>query len=221
MTLIVGMPVSLSGQFQFQGRQALAGLQTWAEEANLKFPDAYKVIYYDDASYSSTVREATRRLIVEDQVDILIGPYSSGLTSVAAQVAEEHGKLIWNQGGASDDVYNQGYHWTVGILTPANRYLSGLLPMVRQFDTSASTVALIRASTGEFSKSVCAGVTETSDDLGFKITLEVEFDVSADDFTDLFTAIIVAEVDVVVIVGRVLPGYRVSRKNWGACPTDL
>ena len=94
MTLIVGMPVSLSGQFQYQGHQALAGLQAWAQDSNSKFPNSFKVIHYDDASDSSTVREVTLRLIVEDHVDILIGPYSSVLTSAAAQVAEEHGKLL-------------------------------------------------------------------------------------------------------------------------------
>ena len=30
----VGIPVSLSGQFRVQGRQALAGLQAWAEGVN-------------------------------------------------------------------------------------------------------------------------------------------------------------------------------------------
>jgi len=210
MTLIVGMPVSLTGQFQYQGHQSLAGLQAWAQDSNSKFPNSFKVIHYDDASDSSTVREVTRRLIVEDQVDILIGPYSSVLTSAAAQVAEEHGKLLWNQGGASDNVYNQGYRWTVGILAPANRYLTGLLPMVRQTDPSATTVALIRASTGEFPRAMCAGVTNTSADCGFRTVLEVEFEASADDFTDPLDAVIAAEADVVVIVGRVHNDIRIA-----------
>ena len=212
MALIVGMPASLTGQFQVQGRQALAGLQAWAKDANSKSPNSFQVVYYDDASDRSAVCEVTRRLIVEDHVDILIGPYSSVLTSTAALVAEEHGKLLWNQGGASDNVYHQGYRWTVGILTPANRYLMGLLPMVRQADSSATTVALIRASTGEFPRTVCAGVTETSADFGFKTILEVEFEASADDFTDSLAAVIAAKADVVVIVGRVQNDIRIARQ---------
>ena len=212
MTLLVGMPVSLTGQFQIQGRQALAGLQAWAQDASADSSELFKVVHYDDASDRSVVQETTNRLIVEDQVDILVGPYSGVLTSAAAQIAEKHGKLLWNQGGASDSVYRHGYRWIVGILTPANRYLIGLLPMVRQADPSATTVALLRASTGEFPKAVCAGVTETAADFGFKAVLEAAFEASSVDFTDSITRLRDAQVDVVVIVGRIQNDVQFARQ---------
>ncbi|MCH7738441.1 MAG: amino acid ABC transporter substrate-binding protein [Chloroflexi bacterium] len=212
MTLVVGMPVSLSGQFQAQGRQALAGLLAWERDANTETPESFRVLHYDDASDPSTVREVTRRLIVDDRVDILIGPYSSVLASAAAQVAETHGKLLWNQGGASDDVYRQGYRWTVGILTPASRYLTGLLPLVRQANPSANTVALVKASTGEFPQAVCSGVAETAEDLGFKIVLTSEFSAATVDFTDVLDELRAARPDVVVVVGRVQNDLRLARQ---------
>ena len=211
MTLIVGMPASLTGQFQVQGRQALAGLQTWASDASAHSHESFEVIYYDDASDRSVVQGVTRRLIVDDRVDILVGPYSSVLTSAAALVAEEHNKLLWNQGGASDTVYQQGYRWIVGILTPANRYLTGLLPLVRQVAPLANTVTLMRASTGEFPKAVCAGVTEQSAELGFKIVLESEFRASSADFSGTLTEIKASHADVVVIVGRIQDDIHLAR----------
>lgn len=206
------MPVSLSGQFQAQGRQALAGLQAWARDANQQAPDSFTIIHYDDASERSMVEEVTRRLIVDDQVDILIGPYSSVLTSAAARVAGAHGKLLWNQGGASDDVYRQGNHWIVGVLTPASRYLSGLLPLVRERDPSASTVALVRASSGEFPLAVCSGVVETAGDLGFDIFLNAEFAATSDDFTPVIEEIRSSRPDIVVLVGRVRNDLRLARQ---------
>jgi branched-chain amino acid transport system substrate-binding protein len=206
------MPVSLSGQFQAQGKQALAGLLAWARDANEETPDSFRMVHYDDASDASMVREFTRRLIVDDKVDILIGPYSSVLTSAATQVAERHGKLLWNQGGASDDVYRQGYRWTVGILTPASRYLAELLPLVRQTGPSASTVALVRASTGEFPKAVCSGVAETAEGLEFNIMLDIEFAASTADFTDVLEQLKAAKADVVVIVGRVRNDLALARQ---------
>jgi len=50
VALVVGMPASLTGQFQFQGQQALAGLQAWARDANSKNPNSFSVLHYDDAS---------------------------------------------------------------------------------------------------------------------------------------------------------------------------
>ena len=212
MTLVVGMPVSLSGQFRAQGRQALAGLQAWARDANSKSPDSFSVLHYDDGSDPSTVSAVTRRLIGDDRVDVLIGPYSSVLTSAAAQVAEAHGKLLWNQGGASDSVYRQGYRWTVGILTPASRYLTGLLPLVRQADPSATNIALVRASTGEFPKAVCSGLEESARDLGFTTVLATAFPASAVDFSAVVGELKAAGPDVVVIVGRVQNDLRLARQ---------
>ncbi len=133
--------MSLSGQFQVQGKQALAGLEAWARDANDRSRESFRVVYYDDSSDPSTVKEVTARLIVNDQVDILVGPYSSVLTSAAAEVSEKHGKLLWNQGGASDAVYQRGYRWIVGVLTPASRYLVGLLPLIRAANTTALSKA--------------------------------------------------------------------------------
>ena len=96
MTVLVGMPVSLSGQFEVQGRQALAGLQSWARDANQDSLDAFRIIHHNDFSKKSMVAEVTRKLIEDDRVDVLIGPYSSVLTSSSAAVAEAYGKLLWN-----------------------------------------------------------------------------------------------------------------------------
>ena len=212
MTLVVGMPVSLSGQFQVQGRQALAGVQAWARDANTVTSGSFSVLYYNDASDPDTVRAVIRRLIVDDRVDLLIGPYSGVLTSAAAEVAEAHGRLLWNQGGASDSVYQQGYRWTVGILTPASRYLIGLLPMVRQADPSAGSVALVRASTGEFPRSVCSGVEVTAENLGFATVLAAEFPASAGDFSAVLEELRAGKPDVVVAVGRVRNDLRLARQ---------
>ncbi len=101
--LKIGMAVSLSGQFQTQGRQALSGLQAWAADVNRaggirvspKSPVPVSLLYYDDASNRKQVRQATERLITRDRVDILLGPYSSMLAAAAADVAESHEKLLW------------------------------------------------------------------------------------------------------------------------------
>ena len=203
MTLLVGMPVSLSGQFQVQGRQALAGLEAWVRDVNDRSKTSFRIVYHNDKSDPSLVKDVTRRLIVDDQVDILIGPYSSVLTSAAAEVSEAYGKLLWNQGGASDTVYRRGYHWIVGVLTPASRYLVGLLPLIRNAGSTASRIALVRASTGEFPRSVCSSVVEAGKIFGFEIALTSEFPASAEDFTFVLEELESISPDLIIVVGRV------------------
>ena len=116
--LKAGIPVSLSGQFQVQGRQALAGLQAWARDVNasggvwvqgLGERLAVTVRHYDDGSRSDPARRATQRLISEDQVDLLFGPYSSVLTRATAEVASDvytdDGNATQNDGYVVIDLY--------------------------------------------------------------------------------------------------------------------
>ena len=49
-----------------------------------------EVVSYDDESDPARVTELYEKLVLEDQVDYLIGPYSSDLTLAAAAVAERH-----------------------------------------------------------------------------------------------------------------------------------
>ncbi|PKB65072.1 MAG: hypothetical protein BZY80_01030 [SAR202 cluster bacterium Io17-Chloro-G2] len=207
-----GIPVSLTGQFQVQGKQTLAGLQAWVDDVNKAGGIAprsggtrlaLELVHYDDASLAHQARRATERLITHDRVDLLFGPYSSVLASAAAAVAEERHRVMWNQGGASDDIYQQGYRYIIGILTPATRYLEGLLPMVRQADENAASLGIVRASTGAFPKAVSWGVEAQAEALGFRLDLVEEFDAGESDFNGLAQEAARAGPDVLVVVGRI------------------
>ena len=207
--LKIGMAVSLSGQFQVQGRQALSGLQAWAADVNRaggirvssKSPTPVSLVYYDDASNRNQVRQATERLITTDRVDILLGPYSSMLAEAAADVAESHEKLLWNQGGAADSIYQRGHRWIVGILTPASEYLTGLLPLVWQADSKATKVAIIRAASGHFPRAVCSGVQRVASELGCDVSHWV-YRQPVTAFTELLDRIEALRPDVLLGVGR-------------------
>ena len=209
MVVKVGIPVSLTGQFSLQGAQTLAGISAWAGDVNRtgglavggrKAP--VEIVWRDDGSQRDKARAITERLITGDDVDLLVGPYSAMLTNAAAEVAQSHGKLLWNQGGASPLVYRQGNPWVVGTLTPADEYLAGLLPAVREVRPEAATVAIARAETGAFPRDVAAGVEAASAALGFRVVLSLRFDAEADEFSGVVDAVRQSAPDVLVVAGR-------------------
>ncbi len=75
----VGLSVSVSGRFQFQGQQALDGILLWQSHANAEggisingsMSRSVRLIWYDDGSRGSRARENVLRLIRNDNVDIL------------------------------------------------------------------------------------------------------------------------------------------------------
>ncbi len=206
------MSASLTGQFSVQGKQALAGLQAWANDVNrsggliIDRPDAgwpITVVHHDDQSQPDRTRQVTTRLIKQDAVDLLFGPYSSVLSMAAAEVAEEHQRVHWNQGGASDNIYQQGFSWTVGVLTPASGYLEGFLSLARQVDPSAARVGIIRAYPGAFPLAVSSTVHRQAKELGFQMNYLREYSPSITDFSSILEEVRGARLDVLVAVGRI------------------
>jgi branched-chain amino acid transport system substrate-binding protein len=174
----VGMTASLSGRYEALGRAALAGAARWVEDANQRGGILVRArgdriplrfIHYDDASDPRTAAAGARRLLQDDRVDLLLGPYASDLALAAARVAEAFGSVLWNHGGAADTLYQQGFAWIVGILSPASRYFTGVLEMVRHLDPFARRLALLSAGGSSFATAVVAGAAEYAHALGFEV----------------------------------------------------
>ena len=190
----------------------MVGLQAWADDVNKSggvvlgcrgAGAEVSVIHHDDSSKPEQAKQITDRLITQDRVDLLFGPYSSVLSRAAAQVAESHHRLIWNQGGASDDIYQQGYRWVVGILTPASQYLTGLLPLIREADPEATTVGLLRADPGTFPQMITTEVQRQADLLGFEVAYIRQYPPSVADFSNILEEIRKIGPQVLVAVGRI------------------
>ncbi len=205
-----GISASITGQFETQGKQALAGLTAWAELVNaqggLTVGDRTRqitIVHYDDGSLAEGAQQNTERLITRDGVDLLFGPYSAGLTTAAAEVAESHGKLMWNHGGAGDALYARGYRNVVGILTPADQYLVGAPALARQCNPEANKLVMLRVDTGAFARIAARTVETTSHEMGFTTALDLRFRPSQMQFAEIARAVADLEPDLVVAIGRI------------------
>ena len=161
-----GASVSTAGRYALQGRQALAGLRAWEAHANsaggVGSPGRgaglpVDLVVHDDASSSTKAALNVERLIVDDRVDVLIGPYGSDLVRAAAPVAARHGRLMWNQGGASDDIHRLDGR-IVGILTPVSRYFTGFLDAIANARSAAQSVVSLYREGSPFGRLAAQGV---------------------------------------------------------------
>ena len=169
-----------------------------------------ELVHYDDASLAERAAAATLKLIREDRVDLLFGPYSSGLARAAAEVAAQEGQLLWNQGGAAEAIYQPG-HRVVGILSGAREYLSALPQLLKQADPTAATFAIARCSAGAFPKQVSDGFETAALALGFTRVAHLEFPPEQDRFTDLAHQLAGAHPDLILVVGRIRHDIALAR----------
>jgi branched-chain amino acid transport system substrate-binding protein len=170
-----GASVSVSGRYALQGRQVLAGLRAWVEAVNagegLRVHGAgarapVRLVYYDDASSPARAAANAERLLDADAVEVLIGPYASDLTRAVLPVARRRGRVLWNHGGASDDIHTGGGR-AVGILTPVSRYFGGLIELARSLDPDAARVAILHRRGSGFGRLAALGVGAAASDAMF------------------------------------------------------
>jgi branched-chain amino acid transport system substrate-binding protein len=168
--ILVGLSISLTGRFSAQGRQALDGLRLWQSYVNGRDgiaigqdgPRRVRVVFYDDQSRVSLALENALRLLRQDHVDALFGPYSSGLTMTVAEVAHEHGRVLWNHGGSSDEICNRGWQHLVGIPTPASEYLRDLPRCLERHAPALRNICIVHSGRGTFASHVARGVVQAA-----------------------------------------------------------
>src|SRR5262249_5760571 len=95
-SITLGIAISLSGRYALVGRQALIGLEFYVRDVNAAGGVSLKsegkqlpvvLLVEDDESDESKIRNLVEKLIRQDHIDLLIGPYGSGLTLAAAEMA--------------------------------------------------------------------------------------------------------------------------------------
>jgi branched-chain amino acid transport system substrate-binding protein len=134
-------------------------------------------------------------------VDLLIGPYSSGLTLAVAPLAEAHGKILWNHGGASDAIFQGGWRHLVSVPSPASDYLKALPLLVRTQDPSVARISVVYAKTGSFALHVARGVADGAKAAGFDVIGLVPFDSPIRDARAVLREALAAEPDLLVGAG--------------------
>lgn len=177
----IGTTQSLSGPLQDFGTNQLRGLQMWVGDVNARgslLGRSVVLVHYDDESSPGRSVELYQKLIEEDKVDLLIGPYSSDITLAASQVAESHGIPMLTLGASADEIWAQGYENIVGLDAPSTRYMD--IAIEEAVSQGAKTMALVWAAT-DFGHDVVGGVRVKADEMGLRIVL----DQSADDLKQI------------------------------------
>ena len=204
----LGIAVSLSGRYALFGRQAVEGIKLYAADANRrggirigaqKVP--LEVVVVDDQGSESAMRKAIEKLVRRERVELLLGPYGSGLTLAAAEVADSLSHVLWNHGGASDEITRRGFSWTVSVLTPASRYLPPVLDLVRSIDPGAKRVSVVHSATG-FAREVANGALRAIDERGLTLVLHRTYASDTEDFGAILREIAIDPPDVLLAAGR-------------------
>ncbi len=196
--ILVGASVALTGKYSRTGQEQLNGYRLWIEDVNARgglLGRPVKLVYYDDESKPVTGAKLYEKLISGDQVDLLLGPYSSGVTLAASTIAEKHHFPMVSTGAASSKIWSRGYKNVFGLYTPAEKYMNQILGFAKQ--KGLSRVALIHADTA-FPRAVAKGVKALVKQLGMQLVFEEEYSKGSTDFAAMLVKLRLRKPEVLV-----------------------
>ncbi len=168
--IVLGAAISLTGNYAANGRHAKNGydfaVDKINEEGGVKVGDktcTMRVIYYDDESTPARGAQLAERLISQDGVQYMLGPYSTGMTAAIAPVTEQYQIPMVEAEGAGRSLFNKGYKQMFAILSTSDQYLSSSIElaaeMAEQQGKKPSDVKVAMAYESDpFSQDVRSGV---------------------------------------------------------------
>src|SRR5215813_5332488 len=173
-TVVLGAAISITGKTAKEGEYTRDGYQfaidTLNQNGGIKVGGKsyqLQLKYYDDETKSERTAQLFEKLVNEDKVNFLLGPYASAPTATAAPIAEKYKIPMVEANGSAESIFNKGYKYSFMVLSPAKLYLRGIIDVVRKKDPSAKTVAIL-GENEPFSKEVAAGAAEYAKQLGME-----------------------------------------------------
>ncbi len=185
----IGASVSLSGSLSRFGNLVKNGYELWKDTVNAKggiqvgdkkLP--VKIIYYDDQSDNQTSAKLTEKLITQDKVDFLLGPYGSGPTFATTAIAEKYNKITIATLANATKIYNRGFKNVFSVLSPGSWIFYSFIDMLANLPNKPSKVAIITPN-DLFPVTVAKGAKEYAEKKGFKVVYYEEYSKGVQDLS--------------------------------------
>ena len=213
-TIELGAALSATGIYAANGKNTQNGY----EYAVKKINDAggvkvggkcyhFKIKYYDDESTPVRAAQLVERLIDQDKVQFVLGPYGSPLTKAILPVIEKY-KIPLVQGeAASRSLFTQGYKNHFGIVATSEKYMTPDVDMAAQMakragkDPSSVKIAMIYQDDA-FSLDVRQGVVDQMKHYKMTAAIDDRMPKDLNDITGFLTKVKALKPDVLIVSGH-------------------
>ncbi|MCH8104252.1 MAG: amino acid ABC transporter substrate-binding protein [Proteobacteria bacterium] len=212
--IIIGSAISLTGKYAANGVHAKNGyeyaISVIKEKGGITVGGKcynFKVIYYDDESKGDRAATLAERLISQDKVQYLLGPYSSGMTKAIAPITEKYKIPMVEAEGASRSLFNKGYKYIFAVLSTSEQYLASAVALaaekaVENGRLASSVTIAIAVENDPFSLDIRAGVSDDAASFGMKIIIDEKLPRDLSDMSAILTKVKLLKPDLLIISGH-------------------
>ena len=213
-TIILGSAISFTGKYATNGIHAKNGYNLGVKRINemggVKVGGKsykLKIIYYDDESTPLRTAQLAERLIKQDGIKFILGPYSSATTKAMAPITEKYKIPMVEAEGAARSLFTQGYKYIFAVLSTSEQYLASSIALAAEIakknGKSPSSVRVALAFENDpFSLDVRAGVLDDLKKYGMKAVIDDKLPRDLSDMSATLTKVKALKPDLLVISGH-------------------
>ncbi|HEY8736338.1 MAG TPA: amino acid ABC transporter substrate-binding protein [Candidatus Dormibacteraeota bacterium] len=215
--IVFGAAVSLTGAQSKEGGLTKQGYDLWLDWINqqggivvnnVKHPVQIK--YEDDQSNPNLSATLVQKLITDEKSQFILGPYGSAASATDAVVAEKNGIPMVEANGAAQSIFSHGYKYTFAVLSPANKYLTGVLDMAATLSPKPTTIAILSAN-DSFSKEVAKAVADYAPTKGIQVVFNKDYPAAAPDVSGLVSQAKATNPDIVMNSGHLAEAIAINK----------
>ena len=223
-SIILGAAVSLTGKYSTNGKHTKNGYDLAAKRINdmggvTVDGKSYKIkiVYYDDESTPARAAQLAERLIQQDGVKFMLGPYSSGLTKAMAPVTERHKIPMIEANGASRSLFTKGYKHLFAVLSVSEQYLSSAVDLLAEKSAAIGKspdqmkIAVV-VENDPFSLDVRAGIEGAAKRHGMRVVIDDKFPKTLDDMSATLGKVKAVKPDALFISGHAKGAATAARQ---------
>ncbi|OIQ80847.1 hypothetical protein GALL_373900 [mine drainage metagenome] len=213
----IGVSLSLTGDFSADGIAFKQGYVLWAKDINAKGGLLGRKVTLDivnDASSPVQVATNYQKLISIDHVDLVFGPFSTGLTKAASKVVNRYGYAFVEGAGGGPSVFTLGLHNVFDVSLPvANNLVSFARWISAMPAASRPKTAAYATEDDPFTAPQLDAARVILQKAGVKTVYNKTYPSETTDYTPIAAAIISSKADV-VLLGTLLPDFVALTKQF-------
>lgn len=203
-----GAALSLTGKLAKEGNLVKNGYELWKDTVNkrggIKVGNKYykvEIKYYDDESDPNRAAKLVEKLITEDGIKLILGPYGSESVFSTSAIVEKYKAIMVQGGAAADKLYTRGFKYLFGIYTVATEYMDDTLKMLINKTPKPQTVAIVY-SNDLFSAQVAEGAKKSAQKYGYKVVYYKDYPKGTQDLSTVIVEIKAKNPDVLIGCGH-------------------
>jgi branched-chain amino acid transport system substrate-binding protein len=180
-----------------------------------------ELVLHDDSSDPATAVRLYEKLITQDKVDLVLGPFGSPITDAAANVTERH-RMPMMAIASTTSIFRKGRKFIFGVQPRAEVFLEGLIDLAAK--KGLRTVAIINEDT-IFPKAAAQGAMELAKKKGLQVVFTEAYPQGTTDFSAILRRLGALNPDVLaagtffedaVVITRQMKDLGVNPRMYGA-----